>query len=93
MKNPKVNIKYPEFILALTCIYFVLWLLNPYIGFLFSVITIAVCIGVIIIAMISEWIEPSKTPKSIFYYLMIAIAIPAITIIFYLFILRIPIPL
>lgn len=79
MKIGLLEIALFEFIVFLA-----LWVMDEYIASLLCVIVPAICLGVLIISLIAEWIEPSKVPKSFFKILGISVVIPIVTLVVYL---------
>jgi hypothetical protein len=51
-----------------TCIVFVgVWLLNPFLGMWLSVVFGLIGLAVLMVALMSEWIEPSRVPRRYFW--------------------------
>ncbi len=67
-----------EIFLIQAVIYLLLWLWNDYIASLISILMIVIFSGLLIVAIISEWIERSKVPKSYFIFMIGSILIPLI---------------
>lgn len=55
--------------------YILLWLLNDYVATLISVIFIVIFAAILLVAGISELVEPSRVPRS--YYIFMAVSILA----------------
>ena len=55
-----------EWFLAEMIILIGVWFLNDYIATYLSLVFGAICFAILVIALISEWIEPSKVPRSFF---------------------------
>jgi hypothetical protein len=68
---------FKEFILALSILIVILWIVNEYIAHLLSLVFIPILTGVLLISLLAEWIEPSRVPKSYFRYLVTAIIVIA----------------
>jgi hypothetical protein len=64
-----------EWFLIQFVLYIGLWLINDYAATLVSVIFIVINAAVLLVAGISELIEPSKVPRS--YYIFMAVSILA----------------
>ena len=67
-----------EIFLLQIMVYLVIWLWNDYVASLISVLVVAICAGVFIVALIAELIEKSKVPKSYFIFMIGSILIPLI---------------
>ena len=67
-----------EIFLLQIMVYLVIWLWNDYVASLVSVLVVAICAGVFIVALIAELIEKSKVPKSYFLFMIGSILIPLI---------------
>jgi FtsH-binding integral membrane protein len=65
-----------EWFLIELAFYFVLWLINDYIATLVSLIFIVIFSAILIVALISELIEPSKVPRSYFWFMVVSILAP-----------------
>ena len=62
----KVRLTLFEIFMLETVVMLGLWLLNDYVAALLTLILAAVVSAVLIIALISEWIERTKVPKKYF---------------------------
>jgi hypothetical protein len=80
MRKPKVT----EIFLAQIIFYSFLWFVNDYIATLLTVSFTGICIFILIVSIIAEWIEPSKVPRWYFYLMIASILAPIITAIFFL---------
>jgi len=58
--------------------YLLIWLINDYAGTLVSAIFIVIFSALLLVACISELIEPSKVPKSYYIFMIISILVPLI---------------
>ena len=56
--------------------YTILWLVDDYIASLVSVILGFIFASILIVALISEFIEPSKVPRSYYYFMIVSILAP-----------------
>lgn len=65
-----------EWFLIQLVFYFMLWLINDYTATLVSVIFIVIFAAILIVALISELIEPSRVPRSYFWFMVISILAP-----------------
>ena len=68
-------------------IYMALWLWDTYIAVLVSSILGSICLLILIISLLLEWIEPSKVPKWYFWLMGISIATPLLTGLVYILLL------
>jgi len=59
--------------------YALIWFVNPYIGFLITIITPVILAAIYLFAFIAEKIEPSKVPRSYFTWMLVSI-FPAIIV-------------
>lgn len=50
-----------------------LWLLNDYMAALLTLILGAIVLAILLIALISEWIERSKVPRRYFYIMGVSV--------------------
>lgn len=65
---------YKEIIIVQAILFSLLWMTNEYLAFMLSVIFIPLCIAVLIVAKIADFIEPSRiTP--LFYRMLLGLAI------------------
>lgn len=67
-----------ETFLAQFVLYLLLWILNPYLAGLLSLIFGGVILVILLISLIVEWIEPSKVPRSYFRYMAVCVLAPAL---------------
>ncbi|MEM1323616.1 MAG: hypothetical protein AAGG75_25365 [Bacteroidota bacterium] len=58
--------------------YLLLWLWNDYLATLLSGILAVVCFSILIISLITEWIEPSKVPRWYFWLMLASILAPVL---------------
>ncbi|MCB9081539.1 MAG: hypothetical protein H6555_07505 [Lewinellaceae bacterium] len=72
-----------ELMLLELIIYIVLWLNNDYLASLVSIIFGSICLAILIISLLVEWIERSKVPRWYYYYLAVSILAPIIAWGFY----------
>ena len=70
------NLRPIEILLIEFIFYTLLWLWNDYIASLVSIILLFIFVGILIVAIISELIEPSKVPRSYFYFMLVSILAP-----------------
>ncbi len=73
-----------ELFLIQFILYFVLWLSNDYLATYVSVVFGGICLLVLIVSFIVEWIEPSKVPRSYFWWMAISAAAPLLTALIYM---------
>lgn len=64
-------------------VWLALWLLNDYMATLLTLIIVAIVSSVLIIAMISEWIERSKVTRYYFQVMAVSIAAPLVAGVLY----------
>lgn len=69
-----------EIILIELVVFLLLWVVDEYTASLLCVVIPFICFGVLIVALISEWIEPSKVPRLFFTTMAVSIFIPLITL-------------
>ncbi len=62
-----------EWFLAEMIILIGVWFLNDYIATYLSLVFGAICFAILVIALISEWIEPSKVPRSFFVTMALSV--------------------
>lgn len=60
------------------------WLLNDYMATLLTLIIVAIVSSVLIIAMISEWIERSKVTRYYFQVMAVSVAAPLVAGVLYI---------
>jgi len=65
-----------EWFLIEFVLYISLWLISDYIGTLVSLIFICIFAALLLIAGISELIEPSKVPRSYYIFMTVSILAP-----------------
>lgn len=71
MKLPKLSTG--ELFLIQLILWLILWLTSEFLATLLTLSIGAVVLAVLVIAMISEWIEPSKVPRRYFWEMTSAI--------------------
>lgn len=76
-----------EWFLIQLVFYFILWLINDYTATLVSVIFMVIFAAILIVALISELIEPSKVPRSYFWFMVISILAPILAGLIFLIII------
>lgn len=62
-----------EWFLAEMIILIAVWFWNDYIATYLSLVFGAICFAILVIALISEWIEPSKVPRSFFVTMALSV--------------------
>ncbi len=65
-----------EIFLIQVILYSILWLTNDYIASYMSIVIPAICGAVLIVAVISEYIEPSKISRKYFWFMGISLLTP-----------------
>lgn len=65
-----------EWFLIQLVFYFVLWLISDYAATLVSLIFIFIFAAILIVALISEMIEPSRVPRSYYWFMLVSILAP-----------------
>ncbi len=73
-----------ESVLLQIIIYALLWLADPYIGFMLSIIIATIAASILIISLILELIEKSKVPKFYFKFMITAIICPIVVSLFFI---------
>lgn len=75
-----------EIILGQLIMYSVIFLLNPYIGFMLCLIISVIALGILIVSIGAEIVQRSKVPKGYFHFMLSAILCPiAVIILFTIF--------
>lgn len=74
MRIGLIEIALVELVLCL-----LLWVIDEYIASLLCVAIPAISLAILIIAIIAEWIEPSKVPRIFFGMLLITALVPLIS--------------
>jgi len=72
-----------EIVLLELVAFLLLWVVDEFTASLLCIVIPFICLGVLVVALISEWIEPSKVPKLFFKTLTVSIIIPLITLVVY----------
>lgn len=67
-----------EIFLAEVVIYLVMWLTNDYLATMLSLIFFCICLLILIISLIVEWIDRSKVPAWYFWLLTASTLAPLI---------------
>ena len=67
-----------ELFLIQLVFYISLWLWNDYTATLVSIIFGTICLFVLVISLITEWIEPSKVPRWYFGMMVASILAPIV---------------
>jgi hypothetical protein len=73
-----------EVFLLEVAVWLAIWLLNDYMATLLTLIIVAIVSSVLIIAMISEWIERSKVTRYYFQVMAVSIAAPLVAGVLYM---------
>lgn len=73
-----------EVFLLEVAVWLAFWLLNDYMATLLTLIIVAIVSSVLIIAMISEWIERSKVTRYYFQVMAVSIAAPLVAGVLYI---------
>ena len=63
-----------ETYLGTTIVFLGVWLWKDFLGLWLSLVFGAICASVLLIAVVSEWIEPSRVPKAYFKIMTAIIA-------------------
>lgn len=74
-----------EWFLAELVLFILLWIWDDYIATYLSLVFGAICLAVLVIALLAEWFERSKVPRSFFLTLAFSVAAPILAAIIYLF--------
>ncbi|MDF1865183.1 MAG: hypothetical protein P1U70_10135 [Saprospiraceae bacterium] len=80
MRKPRIT----EIFLIQIIFYSIFWFWDDYVATLLSTIFSVICIFILIVSLIAEWIEPSKVPKWYFQVMIASILAPIITGIFFI---------
>ncbi len=72
-------------IFFIQCIaYFCLWLYNSYFGFMLSIIFGCIAAAILLISLVSEWIESSRVPRWYFKVIGISVLAPLASYMLYI---------
>lgn len=72
--DPFINLAIASLTLAIICT--ATWLWNDYVASYLSIIFPGISLVILIIAVIADWIEPSRIPKWYYGLMLISILIP-----------------
>lgn len=67
-----------EALLVQILLYLLLWLWNDYLAAVLSLIFGGIALSVLVIAKVTEWIEPSNAPKSYYRLMLVCVLAPLI---------------
>lgn len=56
-----------------------LWLYSDYLATLLTLIIVAIVFAILLIALVAEWIEPSRVPRRYFWIMAISVLAPLLT--------------
>lgn len=73
-----------EIFLVELIVWMALWLLNDYVATLLTLILTAIVFAILILALISEWIERSKVPRKYFAIMGLSVLAPVVAAVVYL---------
>ena len=76
--------RYLEIFLLELILWLGLWLVSDYVATLLTVILVAIFAAVLVVSLLSEWIERTKVPRSYFLLLALSIAASLLTALFYM---------
>ena len=82
---PKLS--YLEIFLIQFVAYLSLWIYDDYMGSLVSVVMAAIFAAVWLLSLVVEWIEPSKVPRSYFYWIGLSVLAPLLAMLVYVLIM------
>lgn len=68
-----------EILLAEMIIYLLLWFVNEYLATMLSLIFGSICLLILLISLIVEWIERSKVPRWYFMLMLMSVLAPLLT--------------
>lgn len=74
-----------EVFLITTLLFLGLWLWDDYVASLLSLSLFLIVVGILAIASISEWLEPSRVPRQFFFSLLAFLAANALVAAGYVF--------
>jgi hypothetical protein len=77
-----------EIFLIQVILYTVIWLMNDYVASYMSVVIPAICLVILLIALIAEYIEPSGISRKYFWFMGISVITPLLVGGFFMFINR-----
>lgn len=73
-----------EVALTEAAIFLLLWLLNPYIGFMLTLFFVGISFCVLIVSLISELIERTRITRAYFWWMGISIIVPLVIAAFFI---------
>ena len=71
-----LNLRPIEWFLIEFVIYILIWLINDYVATLISLVFIVILLAILLVAGIAEVIEPSKVPRSYYFFMIVSILAP-----------------
>lgn len=73
-----------EYFLIQLILLIAIWLLNDYYGTLTSGIWGSLCLFILVVSLLVEWIEPSRVPKVYFWFMFAAVLASVVSAAIYL---------
>lgn len=78
------KIRTTEILLIEVIIYLILWFFNEYLATMLSLILGTICLLILLISLVVEWIEHSKVPRWYFAFMFMSVLAPILAAIIYL---------
>ncbi|MGK0365079.1 MAG: hypothetical protein ACI85O_002143 [Saprospiraceae bacterium] len=75
-----------EVALTEAAIFLLLWLLNPYIGFMLTLFFVGISFFVLVISMIAELIERTRITRAYFWWMGISVIVPLVIAAFFVWV-------
>lgn len=85
-QNTAFRLSLLEVFLLEVTVWLALWLFNDYMATLLTLILTAIVFAVLVIALLSEWIERSKVPRQYFWIMGISVVSPVVAALLYMLI-------
>lgn len=70
------NRRLVEIFLAQVVVYLLIWVTNPYLALVLSLIFAGICVLILMVSLVVELIERSKVPRWYYYLMVISILAP-----------------
>jgi len=72
------NTRLAELFLVEVIIYLAIWFFYPFLAQILSAVAIVICLGVLVISLISELLEPSNVPSAFFKAILLGVLSPLV---------------
>ena len=79
----KIRLSILEIFFLELIIWLALWLMNDYLAALLTIIVAAIVFAVLLVALMSEWIERSRVPRKYFWVMGISVFTPILAALMY----------